>query len=75
VDAFARDSYPDLLKVKGFVTEITMKVLGLALLVTGAHGYSRLLPLERHFRDARAHLLHFHTMETGRNMLGSILQV
>jgi len=74
VDAFARDSYPDLLKVKGFITETSLKVLDLGLRITGAHGYSRLLPLERHFRDARAPLLHFQTLETGRNVLGSILQ-
>lgn len=74
VDAFARDSYTDLLKVKGFVTETAVNVLDLALRVTGAHGYSTLLPLERYFRDARAPLLHFQTLETGRNVLGSILQ-
>ncbi|MEM3656729.1 MAG: acyl-CoA dehydrogenase family protein [Thermoprotei archaeon] len=74
LDALARDSYPDLLKVKGFVTENALKVLDLALRITGAHGYSRLLPLERYYRDARAPLLHFQTLETGRNVLGSILQ-
>jgi alkylation response protein AidB-like acyl-CoA dehydrogenase len=74
VDAFTRDSYPDLLKVKGFITETSLRVLDLALRVTGAHGYSRLLPLERYYRDARAPLLHFQTLETGRNVLGSILQ-
>lgn len=73
-DAFARDSYPDLLKVKGFITETSLKVLDLALRVAGAHGYSRLLPLERYFRDARAPLLHFQTLETGKNVLGSIVQ-
>jgi alkylation response protein AidB-like acyl-CoA dehydrogenase len=74
VDAFKRDSYPDLLKVKIFVTDTALRVLDLALRVTGAHGYSKLLPIERHFRDARAPLLHFQTLETGRNTLGSILQ-
>lgn len=74
VDAYRRDSYPDLLKVKGFVTETAIKVVDRALRVTGAHGYSKLLPIERHYRDVRAPMLHFQTLETGRNVLGSILQ-
>jgi alkylation response protein AidB-like acyl-CoA dehydrogenase len=74
VDAFQRDSYPDLLKVKNFVTETCLRVLDKALRITGAHGYSTLLPLERYYRDARAPLLHFQTLELGKNVLGSILQ-
>lgn len=74
IDALKRDSYPDLLKVKNFVTENALNVIDKAMRLTGAHGYSKLLPLERYYRDARATLLHFQTLELGKNILGGIAQ-
>jgi alkylation response protein AidB-like acyl-CoA dehydrogenase len=74
IDALKRDSYPDLLKVKNFVTENSLSIIDKALRLTGAHGYSKLLPLERYYRDARATLLHFQTLEIGKNILGGIAQ-
>jgi alkylation response protein AidB-like acyl-CoA dehydrogenase len=74
IDALRRDSYLDLLKVKNFVTENSLNIIDKALRLTGAHGYSKLLPLERYYRDARATLLHFQTLELGKNILGGIAQ-
>ncbi|MFP3190611.1 MAG: acyl-CoA dehydrogenase family protein [Thermoproteota archaeon] len=74
IDALKRDSYPDLLKVKNFVTENALIIIDKSMRLTGAHGYSKLLPLERYYRDARATLLHFQTLELGKNILGGIAQ-
>ncbi|MDG6926137.1 MAG: acyl-CoA dehydrogenase family protein [Nitrososphaerota archaeon] len=67
------NAYPSLLQMKIFITETAVKVLDKALRVTGATGYSRGVPLERYYRDVRAPMLHFQTLETAKRALGSML--
>ncbi len=67
------DPYRELLEVKVFTSETAIGVVEKAMRITGAHGYSRELSLERHYRDIRAPMLHFQTLETGKRALGRIL--
>ena len=54
-------------------TETAINVTDKALQVHGGAGYSRELPLERYYRDARGGTLHFVTSEMLRGMLGRML--
>jgi butyryl-CoA dehydrogenase len=58
---------------KLFATEIAIDVTHKALQVHGGTGYSRELPLERYYRDARGGTLHFITSEMLKGMLGQML--
>jgi len=58
---------------KLFATEIAIDVTHKALQVHGGTGYSRELPLERYYRDARGGTLHFVTSEMLKGMLGRML--
>jgi alkylation response protein AidB-like acyl-CoA dehydrogenase len=44
-----------------------------ALQIHGGHGYSREMPLERYYRDARGLTLHFTPTEMMKGMLGKML--
>lgn len=54
-------------------TEMAIDVTNKALQVHGGTGYSRQLPLERYYRDARGLTLHFTPSEMLKGMLGKIL--
>jgi alkylation response protein AidB-like acyl-CoA dehydrogenase len=71
-DQSPSNSYLDLLKVKIFATETAVRVVEKAMRATGAHGYSKGLPLERYYRDVRAPMLHFQALEIAKRTLGSM---
>mgnify|MGYP001112110470 CR=1 FL=1 len=54
-------------------TETAIDVTHKAMQVHGGTGYSRELPLERYYRDARGGTLHFLTSEMLKGMLGRML--
>ena len=54
-------------------TEMAIEVTQKALQVHGGTGYSRELPLERYYRDARGLTLHFTPSEMLKGMLGRML--
>jgi alkylation response protein AidB-like acyl-CoA dehydrogenase len=54
-------------------TETAIEVAQKALQVHGGTGYSRELPLERYYRDARGLTLHFTPSEMLKGMLGRML--
>ncbi len=54
-------------------TEMAIEVTHKALQVHGGTGYSRELPLERYYRDARGLTLHFTPSEMLKGMLGKML--
>ncbi|MEJ2252508.1 MAG: acyl-CoA dehydrogenase family protein [Candidatus Lokiarchaeota archaeon] len=54
-------------------TEMAIDVVNKALQVHGGTGYSRNLPLERYYRDARGLTLHFSTSEKLKEMVGKML--
>ncbi len=54
-------------------TEMAIDVTHKAMQVHGGTGYSRELPLERHYRDARGLTLHFTPSEMLKGMLGKML--
>ena len=54
-------------------TEMAIEVTHKALQVHGGTGYSRELPLERYYRDARGLTLHFTPTEMLKGMLGRML--
>jgi alkylation response protein AidB-like acyl-CoA dehydrogenase len=54
-------------------TEMAIEVAHKALQVHGGTGYSRELPLERYYRDARGLTLHFTPSEMLKGMLGRML--
>ena len=58
---------------KLYATEMAIDVTQKALQVHGGTGYSRELPLERHYRDARGLTLHFTPTEMLKGMLGKML--
>jgi butyryl-CoA dehydrogenase len=69
-----RPSSPiSLYTAKLFATETAIDVAHKALQVHGGTGYSRELPLERYYRDARGGTLHFVTSEMLKGMLGRML--
>ncbi|MBI4331523.1 MAG: acyl-CoA dehydrogenase family protein [Chloroflexi bacterium] len=76
--ARARDRGPSPLPVlpfeaKLFATEMAARVTDRALQVHGGQGYTRDLPVERLFRDARGLTLHFSPSEMLKEMLGKML--
>ena len=58
---------------KLYTTEMAVDVTQKALQVHGGTGYSRELPLERYYRDARGLTLHFTPTEMLKGMLGKML--
>ncbi len=58
---------------KLYATEMAIDVTQKALQVHGGTGYSRELPLERYYRDARGLTLHFTPTEMLKGMLGKML--
>ena len=58
---------------KLYATEMAIDLAHKALQVHGGSGYSRELPLERYYRDARGLTLHFTPSELLRGMLGKML--
>ena len=58
---------------KLYATETAIEVTHKALQVHGGSGYSRELPLERYYRDARGLTLHFTPSEMLKGMLGKML--
>ena len=64
---------PDLFMAKMLATEMAIDVTYKAMQIHGGYGYSTEYPLERHFRDARAHTLHMQTPEIARTLGASIM--
>jgi butyryl-CoA dehydrogenase len=62
-----------LYNTKLFATEMALDVTQKALQIHGGHGYSREMPLERYYRDARGLTLHFTPTEMMKGMLGKML--
>ena len=62
-----------LYQAKLCATEMAIDVAHKALQVHGGNGYSRELPLERYYRDARGLTLHFTPSELLKGMLGRML--
>lgn len=60
-------------KAKLFASQMAIDVTNKALQVHGAHGYSKELPLERFYRDARGLTLHFGVTEALEELLGKML--
>jgi alkylation response protein AidB-like acyl-CoA dehydrogenase len=58
---------------KLYATETAIEVTHKALQVHGGSGYSRELPLERYYRDARGLTLHFTPSEMLKGMMGKML--
>jgi alkylation response protein AidB-like acyl-CoA dehydrogenase len=58
---------------KLFATEMALDVTQKALQIHGGHGYSREMPLERYYRDARGLTLHFSPTEMLKGMMGKML--
>jgi alkylation response protein AidB-like acyl-CoA dehydrogenase len=58
---------------KLYATEMAIEVTQKALQIHGGTGYSRELPLERYYRDARGLTLHFTPSEMLKGMLGKML--
>lgn len=54
-------------------TEMAIDVTNKAMHIFGGTGYSRNLPLERYYRDARGIPLHFSTLEKLKDTLGKML--
>ncbi|TAK30060.1 MAG: acyl-CoA dehydrogenase [Chloroflexota bacterium] len=74
---YTRDTSPPGLSVasfqaKLFASEMAVDVTNKALQIHGGHGYSRELPLERYFRDARGVTLHFSPTEPLKELLGKV---
>ena len=76
---YAADQYstqnplPAILKARIFNTETALDVIDKALRITGAHGFSNALKLEKYYRDVRATMLHFQTLEISKKVLGGLL--
>ncbi len=64
---------PSLYMAKLCATEMAVEVTHKAMQVHGGSGYSRELPLERYYRDARGMTLHFSPSEMLKGMLGRML--
>ena len=76
--AFQRDNAPPgmpvlALKSKLFATEMAVDVCNRALQVHGGTGYTKEMPLERYYRDARGLTLHFSPSEMLRETIGRAL--
>ena len=61
------------MRAKLFATEMAVEVTYKAMQVHGGYGYSSEYPLERHYRDARAHTLHMQTPEVARTLGASLM--
>ncbi len=62
-------------RAKRFISSSAVRVADLAIQVCGGHGYSRELPLESHYRDARGLTLHYKTTELlGLDIAGLVLE-
>lgn len=64
-------------QAKLFAVEESLRVTDMALQVHGGHGYTKEMPVERYYRDARGLKLHFMTSEIlklniGKSLLGII---
>lgn len=60
-------------KAKLYTSQMAVEVTDKALQVHGGHGYSRELPIERYYRDARGLTLHFSTTELIKELLGKVI--
>jgi butyryl-CoA dehydrogenase len=60
-------------KAKLYASEMAVQVTSRALQIHGAHGYSKELPIERYYRDARGLNLHFQPSEMLKESLGKML--
>ncbi|MFQ5712203.1 MAG: acyl-CoA dehydrogenase family protein, partial [Candidatus Geothermarchaeales archaeon] len=60
-------------KAKLHASEMAVAVTQKALQVHGGHGYSKELPIERYYRDARGLTLHFSTSEMLKELIGKML--
>lgn len=60
-------------KAKLFTTEMALRVTDLALQVHGGAGYTKEMPVERLYRDARGLTLHFGVTEPLKELLGRAL--
>lgn len=60
-------------KAKLFATETAVRVTDTALQLHGGTGYTKELPLERYYRDARGLTLHFTPSEPLKETLGKVL--
>ena len=72
-DAGEATALPLLIEAKVAATEMARKVTDTAMEVGGGQAYSRALPIERHWRDARAGSVMAPTNEVLREWLGKIL--
>ena len=72
-DAGEATALPLLISAKIAATEMARKVTDTAMEVGGGQAYSRALPIERHWRDARAGSVMAPTNEVLREWLGKIL--
>ncbi|MDT7876448.1 MAG: acyl-CoA dehydrogenase family protein [Sulfolobaceae archaeon] len=69
----SQNPLPAVLKARVFITENALDVIDKAMRITGGHGFSSLLKLEKYYRDARAPMLHFQTLEVSKKVLAGIL--
>lgn len=60
-------------QAKLFTTEKVLQVTDMALQVHGGHGYTKEIPVERYYRDARGLKLHFMTSELLKTNIGKSL--
>ncbi|MFZ5642673.1 MAG: acyl-CoA dehydrogenase family protein [Bacillota bacterium] len=60
-------------QTKLFAVEGAIRVTDMALQVHGGHGYTKEIPVERYYRDARGLKLHFMTSEILKLNIGKIL--
>jgi len=60
-------------QAKLFTTEKVLQVTDMALQVHGGQGYTKEIPVERYYRDARGLQLHFMTSEILKTNIGKSL--
>jgi isovaleryl-CoA dehydrogenase len=72
-DAGEPSALPLVMQAKVVATEASSRVTDLAMQVGGGQAYSRRLPLERHWRDARAGSVMAPTNEVLKEWLGKVL--
>ncbi|BFH74172.1 acyl-CoA dehydrogenase family protein [Sulfurisphaera javensis] len=69
----SQNPLPAILKARIFNTETALEVIDKALRITGGHGFSNALKIEKYYRDVRATMLHFQTLEISKKVLGGLL--
>lgn len=69
----SQNPMPAILKTRIFTTETALEVIDKALRVTGGHGFSNALKIEKYYRDLRATMLHFQTLEISKKVLRGLL--